>query len=154
MYITVHAAAGAAIGTFTGNPLLAFIGGFVSHLILDMIPHGDESIKKWKLFKTARRRIAAAAFLDLLGVMAVLVFIVNYADWRLLPLLFMGAAGGVAPDALWGFHEMTGTPLLKWYRTWHSKGHDILTRKKISLWQGLVVQIPLLALALWYITRA
>ncbi len=150
MYITVHAAAGAAIGTFTANPLLAFAGGFISHLILDMIPHGDERIKKWKLFRTVTMRITAAAALDFAGVIAVLLFLVNNADVALMPGILAGMAGGVAPDALWGFHELTGTPLLNWYRAWHSKGHDVITKKKITMMQGFMVQIPLLILLLWF----
>ena len=151
MYITVHAAAGAAVGTLTGNPLLAFIGGFVSHLILDMIPHGDETIKKWKLFKTIRARVTAAALLDFAGVILALLFLLNNASMAFLPGMLAGMAGGIAPDALWGFHELTGTPLLNAYRAWHSKGHDFLTKKKISMKQGFAVQIPLLVLLLWFV---
>ncbi|MBI2636599.1 MAG: hypothetical protein HYW81_00160 [Parcubacteria group bacterium] len=154
MYITVHAAAGAAIGTLTGNPVLAFVGGFISHLILDMIPHGDEAIKRWKRFRTVRRRITAAALIDFFGVVAVLLFLVNNANQALLPGVLAGMAGSIAPDALWGFHELTGTPLLSWYRKWHSEGHDFLTKKKITLTQGFVVQIPLLMALLWFVTRA
>ncbi|OJI07646.1 hypothetical protein BK004_01015 [bacterium CG10_46_32] len=154
MFITVHAVAGAAIGATTGNPILAFIAGFISHLILDMIPHGDETISKWKLFKTVRRRIAAAAFIDFVGVMVMLVFIINNASLALLPGILAGMAGGIAPDALWGFHELTGTPLLSWYRKWHSKGHDLITKKKISMKKGFIVQLPLLVLLLWLVVRA
>ncbi|MBI2050527.1 MAG: hypothetical protein HYT31_01860 [Parcubacteria group bacterium] len=150
MYITVHAAAGAALGTFTAHPLFAFIAGFISHLVLDMIPHGDETIKKWKLFRTVRLRIAAAALLDLIGVVLSLLFLVNNADLRFLPGMLAGMAGGIAPDALWGFHELTGTPLLNAYRAWHSKGHDFITTKKITLFQGFLVQLPLLAVFLWF----
>jgi len=153
MYITVHAAAGAAIGTLTANPLLAFIGGFVSHLILDMIPHGDEEIKNWKLFKTMRRRITAAALIDFFGVVLVLIYLINHADFNILPGMLAGMAGGIAPDALWGFHELTGTPLLSWYRVWHKKEHNIITNKKISTIHGFAVQIPLLILFIWLILR-
>lgn len=154
MYITVHAAAGAALGTLALNPILAFIGGFISHLVLDMIPHGDESIKKWKLFKTIRRRITAAAFIDSIGVVLALLYMIHNADMRLLPGILAGMAGAIAPDALWGFHELTGTPLLNWYHAWHSKGHDFITKKKISLARGFAVQVPLLILFLWLATRA
>jgi len=151
MYITVHAAAGAALGTFTGNPIFAFIAGFISHLIMDMIPHGDEGVHKWKLFKTARRRIAAAGVIDFAGVILVLLFLVNNADMRYVPGMFAGMAGGIAPDALWGFHELTGTPLLNWYRAWHSKGHEFLTKKKISMRKGFAMQISLVLALLWFV---
>ena len=44
MFLTVHAATGILIGKYTGNIYLAFIAGFLSHLILDIIPHGDQLI--------------------------------------------------------------------------------------------------------------
>ncbi|MCA9325530.1 hypothetical protein KDA23_05720 [Candidatus Saccharibacteria bacterium] len=43
MYVSVHATVGAVVGQQTGNPLLAFGAGFASHLLLDVIPHGDSA---------------------------------------------------------------------------------------------------------------
>ncbi|MDP6571723.1 MAG: hypothetical protein QF747_02715 [Patescibacteria group bacterium] len=150
MYITVHAAAGAAIGTLTLNPILAFIGGFISHLILDMIPHGDEGIQKCIWFKTKMQCTIAAALIDFIGVTILLIFLINRVDIALLPSIIAGMAGGIAPDALWGFHELTKTPLLGWYRRWHTNGHNFLTKKKINIIQGLLVQIPFLAVFVWF----
>ena len=127
-----QAAAGAAIGTLTLNPILAFIGGFISHLILDMIPHGDEGIQKCIWFKTKMQCTIAAALIDFIGVTILLIFLINRVDIALLPSIIAGMAGGIAPDALWGFHELTKTPLLGWYRRWHTNGHNFLTKKKIS----------------------
>lgn len=41
MLTAPHAFTGAAIGVAVGNPALAFVGGVVSHFILDRIPHTD-----------------------------------------------------------------------------------------------------------------
>jgi hypothetical protein len=153
MYITVHAAAGAAIGTLIGSPILAFIGGFISHIILDMIPHGDEGIQNWKLFKTKRQRMAAAGLIDFFGVALLLAFLINRVDITLLPGVLAGMAGGISPDALWGFHEMTGTPLLNKYRSWHTLGHDFITKKKITIKQGFAVQLPFLISFIWFTLR-
>ncbi|MDD5290016.1 MAG: hypothetical protein PHT40_02330 [Patescibacteria group bacterium] len=51
MFLTVHAAAGLIIGKYIHNSLLAFLAGFISHLILDAIPHDPKDPKKWRLSK-------------------------------------------------------------------------------------------------------
>jgi len=38
---TTHALVGAAIGTFVRRPGLSFVGGVVSHGVLDCLPHRD-----------------------------------------------------------------------------------------------------------------
>jgi hypothetical protein len=44
MTLTTHATLGAVIGRATGNPVLAFIFGFISHFLIDMVPHGDTGL--------------------------------------------------------------------------------------------------------------
>jgi len=145
MYITVHAAAGAAIGQFVDEPWIAFLLGFVSHFVLDAIPHGDEGIVKWKLFKTTRRRIMAAAILDFASLMAVSVLWIVYSDLPQLTGIFYGIAGAILPDALWGFHELTGAPFLNWYRNLHASTHKIF-KIRLNLKQGFMLQIPVLVI--------
>jgi hypothetical protein len=48
MSITAHAAIGAAIGTFTPSPLLAAGLGFVSHVLIDLVPHYDPPLLEKK----------------------------------------------------------------------------------------------------------
>ena len=143
MFLTVHAAAGAVLGRFIGNPLLAFLLGAASHFVLDMIPHGDESIQRWKWFKTRRGRIIAAAVIDWLFLAGWLAFLVKGTPINQLAGALAGAAGAVLPDMLWGFHELTGTPLLNWYEGMHSNIHYALKRP-ISFKQGLMLQLALL----------
>jgi hypothetical protein len=149
MYITVHSAIGATAAQFLQEPWIAFILGFLLHFIFDMIPHGDEGIGKWKLFKTVRRRIVAAASLDLIGVIIITIYWLNHSDISLIPVMIAGIAGSIAPDALWGLYELTGTPLLKPYTKFHKKMHHILTKKELTIKQGLLFQgVILLILAL------
>jgi len=49
MFLTIHAAAGLIIGKYIHNPPLAFLAGFLSHLILDAIPHDPRYSKKWRV---------------------------------------------------------------------------------------------------------
>ncbi|OGY91784.1 MAG: hypothetical protein A3H70_02610 [Candidatus Komeilibacteria bacterium RIFCSPLOWO2_02_FULL_48_11] len=150
MYLTIHAAAGAAIGQFISNPLLAFILGFVSHFILDIIPHGDEGIKHWKWFKTDLGRLAAATLIDFFVLCAVAMYWLIYSPVNVFPGMIYGMAGAVLPDTLWGLHELTGTPLLNWYSKSHSSLHHIL-KKPLAVQHGFLIQIPLLLAFTWLI---
>lgn len=150
MYLTVHAAVGAAIGQHLANPWLAFIIGFISHLILDIIPHGDEGIKRWKLFKTEMQRTIAAATIDFFVLSIVAVYWLNHSPVSEFPGMIYGMAGAVLPDTLWGFHRITGTPLLNWYSRSHSGLHHIL-KKPLALRHGFLIQIPLLIIFTWLI---
>jgi len=152
MYLTVHAAAGAAVGQFMPNVWAAFAAGFVSHFILDMIPHGDENIQHWKFFRTKLRRTIAAALIDFAVLLATFCYWLTTNTVEQIPGIMYGAAGSILPDALWGLHELTGSPLLKWYRALHSATHRVIA-KKLTILQGFAIQIPLL-LALTYIIVA
>ena len=144
MYISVHAAAGAAIGQFIGNPIIAFIAGIASHFLLDIIPHGDENINKWKFFKSPFKRLLAASMIDffVLFVFLIIWMRLNF-DISQLNGMVAGMAGGIAPDALWGFHEFSNDPILKKYKKFHAWFHKII-KKKISLKQGFMLQIPII----------
>ncbi|MBU2575637.1 hypothetical protein KKF64_00880 [Patescibacteria group bacterium] len=151
MYITAHAAAGAAIGQFMPSVLFAFIAGFVSHLILDMIPHGDEWIKDWKLFRTKMQRTTVAALIDLCGVIAMTIYWINHSDVSQLPYMLAGIAGAIAPDALWGLYELTKSPILKWYKIMHRTGHYLVFKTRLTVIQGFILQIPLVIALTWII---
>jgi len=154
MYITVHSAIGASAAQFVSEPWIAFIVGFLLHFIFDMIPHGDEGIKKWKLFKSHKSRIIAAGSLDLLGVMIMTVFWINHSEMSQIPTMLAAIAGSIAPDALWGLYELTGSPLLRWYYNFHKKLHHVLTKKELNLKYGFLFQgLILLAMTLFIISR-
>jgi len=153
MYMTVHAAAGAVVGQFMPSVLLAFIAGFASHFVLDMIPHGDEWIKDWKLFRTHMQRTVAASLIDLFGVIIMITYWINHSDISNLPYLLAGIAGAIAPDALWGLYELTKSPVLKWYRKIHTISHHLIFKAKLSIWQGFLLQGVLLAILTWIITN-
>ena len=153
MYITVHSAIGASAAQYISEPWIAFVLGFLLHFVFDMIPHGDEGIKKWKFFKSNRRRIVAAASLDLIGVMVMTVFWINHSEMSQIPIMLAAIAGSIAPDALWGLYELTGSPLLKGYYNFHKKLHHVLTKKELTLKHGFIFQgLILLAMTILIIS--
>lgn len=153
MFLTVHAAAAAAVGQFIDSPPLAFLAGFASHFVLDTIPHGDESIRHWRAFKTPRQRIAAAALIDFSILLVMTILWLSRSPVANFPSMVYAMAGSILPDALWGLHELTQTPLLSWYERSHGAVHRLLTKKQITMRQGFLIQVPLLILLTWLIVR-
>ena len=137
MTLTTHAIVGATLATLIPNyPILGFAVGFGSHFILDAIPHWEYSLNSMKrdeknpmndditIDKTFYKDLLKIGIDGMLGL--VLSFVLlgilrNYSFW----IIFMGVAGGMAPDALQFFyfkwrHEPLKT--LQQFHLWiHSK---------------------------------
>lgn len=115
MTLTTHTVVGAAAaGLFPQAPVAAFAAGFVSHFVLDAIPHWAEGdlLRSTVRDPLTRRAIdmpfnrAFARDLLIIGTDALLglvsalsVFYVLFFHFPLIALL-AGAAGGVFPDFL------------------------------------------------------
>lgn len=134
MTLAVHASVGMLVGRLTGNPLLAFLGGFISHFLLDMIPHGDEYLLH-NYHKKHRVKISVAYIVVDLAITAIMLGFLftqgivarsfaGFAGW-------MGAIGGLAPDFLVGIHELVPRKfkLLAKYVDFHHHNHHILIKK-------------------------
>ncbi len=80
MYASTHFAVGAAIGKMVGNSWQAFLLGFLSHIILDIIPHHDYR---------GRRGI----FLDTMVTAAMVLWLYPSSAY-----ILWGALGGTLPD--------------------------------------------------------
>ncbi|MBI3114931.1 MAG: hypothetical protein HYZ09_00350 [Candidatus Kerfeldbacteria bacterium] len=106
MYLTTHAAVGVLIAQQTTNPWLAFFGAFLSHYVLDFVPHGDENlgpedfsdetIRAW--VEQKKGRIILLGIIDFTGI-ALLVF--GLSQTIQLPtfnLLLLGIIGSILPD--------------------------------------------------------
>jgi hypothetical protein len=146
MNLTVHAAAGAIVAQYTGNPVLAFLFGILSHILLDMIPHGDSAMYvKYKNKELSARKAAAKTILDaiLAIVLAVIFFNLPLPSSNL--VLSMAIIGAIIPDVFIGFYELSlpRTPkFLKIIHKWHFKNHDLIAKKfDLSVKQGLLFQI-------------
>jgi len=113
MILLTHAIVGAAAGRLVSNPLLSFALGFVSHFIIDAIPHwgyplasvvSDEKslIKKdMALNRKFIKDLILIGFDFSLGIILAIFIFQGRAGFinTSIPLI-MGALGGVLPDAL------------------------------------------------------
>src|SRR3989344_5524747 len=151
MTLTTHAVVGAGIaGLFPGNPILAFVAGFLSHFVLDYIPHWDYSLgsaRKDPLNPLNDSMEMGGAFvvdllkigLDiLLGISLSLLF---FAPTNLdtLLLVFLGACGGIVPDFLqFAYFKLRIEPFRS-LQKFHIWIHARSTLKKYPL-PGIVFQ--------------
>lgn len=132
MYLTVHTAPSLIIGASTGNPILAFIFAFITHLILDIIPHDPKKLENSPNKKTVIK-LFYYALIDLTLIIFLLLILWNQNKFSLNLTMFMALAGGIAPDVLWGFEILTKhkIKILKIYRNFHSNFiHTLVYKKK------------------------
>ncbi len=114
MVLTTHAVVGGALGRLLAiNPILALAVGFLSHFVLDLIPHWDYPLRSKTAdargVKQLHFRFGSSAVVDLawigldflIGLTLVywLFPVTNGSSW-LLSSVAWGALGAVLPDAL------------------------------------------------------
>tara|TARA_B100001964_G_scaffold220336_1_gene263299 strand:+ start:366 stop:830 length:465 start_codon:yes stop_codon:yes gene_type:complete len=148
MTLTTHATLGAVIGHATGNPALAFIFAFISHFLIDMIPHGDTGLAdNYKIHKRNRKRAVAYVMVDAVVAIFFVLLLANTRDIVSMRTFSWGIVGGVLPDLIVGIYEITKTPLLRWFNTLHFAFHDFFVKRKgdVPLYYAILAQVVLIA---------
>jgi len=81
MFLTTHTVVGVLISQHTPTPLIAFSLGFLSHFLLDFIPHGDEQLLTAEDKEHGRfRKAALASSLDVALTVAFFLFLYSTVD--------------------------------------------------------------------------
>jgi hypothetical protein len=148
MTLTTHATLGAVIGHTVGIPYLAFIFGFISHFIIDMIPHGDTGMSdNFRVHKRKRKHAVAYVMVDAIIAIFFILLLANTRDIDSMRTFSWGIVGSVLPDFIVGVYEITKTPLLRWFNTLHFYFHDFFVKRKgdVPLYYALMAQIVLIA---------
>lgn len=154
MFLTVHAPVGAAIGALAGEPVAAFALGFLSHFVLDAIPHGDEHLGHAMEHSAKVRYFVKLAAVDgILMTGALLALLTPWTAWPSAAVL-AGIAGGVAPDVLQGLGE--AFPERRWLAAFH-RFHDYIHVHLIP-WEssfpvGMATQLATLVAVAYGISR-
>ena len=155
-----HVIVGAAIGSWATNIGFAFLFGWLSHHILDMIPHFDrgsffiksrlprylggpgEQLPEGHLLKKEWVLIGS----DLTLVFGFLIFPFVAGPWPGFWFMFAGAVGATLPDfiAAWlfWFPKLRKISLLNNYGRLHSYLHWTLPMNK--WWLGVVIQVAVI----------
>ncbi|MBT4849600.1 hypothetical protein HON36_01985 [Candidatus Parcubacteria bacterium] len=125
MFITPHTSIALWITTKVSDPMEAFIFGVVSHFILDIIPHGDESIGEHKKTKKGRLfYMLKVAFVDVvLATALVFLFLTRKPDMDR-KVMYGAVAGAWMPDLAWLSAEYFKIKILDGYVRFHAKVHN------------------------------
>ena len=148
MFLTPHAATGLYLGSQVDNVWLAFILGIVSHLILDMIPHGDDGLADNWPRKTKIIRLSIFVAIDMALITAMTYYLTVHNFISLSPAVMAGLIGSILPDYIWGWHEISKDKISGWissqilYRLHH------FLPVKLPLIIGIFIQLAALAIFL------
>lgn len=148
MFLTVHASAGIIIGQQTGNIWLAFLAGIISHIIFDIIPHGDQVLlESNEIFKPEEiKTVRKLASFDILIMMALLSAI--YLSGQLTPMqewpVLFAVFGAILPDFISGLYILYNVTWLRWQFVFQYRLHYIFGGFTINFRQGKIVQAIIL----------
>lgn len=161
MTLTTHAITGAAVASLTPNqPLLGFTAGFVSHFILDAIPHWDYplgSIKKDKnnpinsdmvINKDFIKDVFKIGLDGITGFLFAFLIFVFYMKYSVFVIL-CGVTGAMLPDALqfvqmkWRHEPLTS---LRRFHLWIQSWADLNDKPII----GVLSQMLLMYIIVWW----
>ena len=100
MTATNHVLTGAAIAVLIPQPVLAIIAAFVSHFVLDVLPHFglDLEAEERDRHKVFRFVLLVDIILTVAAFLIVPVLAAHYAAWWLVALCM---AAAYAPDLVW-----------------------------------------------------
>lgn len=155
MILATHAIAGAALGKLSNNTGAAFFLGFLSHYVLDRIPHWQYDVKKYYLDENGHeawtldfdRAIILTGLDFAFGIIISILAFQGAAGFKnpSLPIL-SGAIGGVLPDLLQGVYFKTKWKILGILQKIHDSIHaswDFPSDSKlgIALQLGIVILI-------------
>ncbi|MFC1629620.1 hypothetical protein ACFL11_00100 [Patescibacteria group bacterium] len=150
MILTAHILTGAAIVTKTQNPFLGLLFAFLSHYLLDFLPHNDYSEK----LKNIKERRWKKSFFDFslvildfsFGVLLVFLFSKN---------LFLSLVGGffaVLPDTFSLLHFLFHkNKLLNKYYIFQKEKLHYFNNKKVSVFWQTLVQASVILISIFFL---
>ena len=154
MFLAVHAAAGAIVGTEIPNPWLAFAAGFILHFILDVIPHGDHELGKRffgligkKLSEEEQiKKMVAYEVLDLFITLFFIIYSFKNFYFAKDDGVVWAIIGSILPDVIVFAYFMTKAKRLKWFFDFHKWFHHLIINRlgrDLPLKAGMALQAGL-----------
>ncbi|MCX6721199.1 MAG: hypothetical protein NT026_01185 [Candidatus Staskawiczbacteria bacterium] len=138
MILLVHMLLGAAMGHVVKNPILAIIMAYLSHYLLDFIPHIEYDVKKLKKI-----------ILDLcLGILFIFLFSKNN------PVIYICAFFAILPDGFTVLNNLFPNKILEIHNKLHTKKiHFLRDNKKISNFWRVFSQLLIIFISILLLTR-
>ena len=159
MFLAVHAAVGAITGNVAPDPVSAFSIGFLSHFLVDMIPHGDEHMYEGYKNGARVRRAILYVTVDALATMVLVALLFIDQDFFSTRNVALGIIGGLLPDLLVGIYEMFEPKILREFHRFHMRNHHFLIKRlrklerDIPMRYGLLLQGVVLTLLIKTVLR-
>jgi hypothetical protein len=143
MTITTHSTLGAVIGAASGSIWVAFIIGFISHFLIDMIPHGDREL--YEAHKTKNQVKSAYRFITIDAIVAIIVLALMFGvspGHGINAIISAGIIGSVLPDLIVGIHEAWNPKKLDWFSKLHFYFHNMISDRfgDVKLRNALIAQ--------------
>jgi len=135
-----HAVTGAMVAAVIGEPAIALPAAFLSHFVIDMLPHWDYYKLKTKNSKTWAN--AAVDLILALTALEILILTTTVSPW----LIAAGGLLGILPDTMWLSYllyrqpSIKGNPksLINTVRHYHSKIQWAETPRAAGLYAEIV----------------
>lgn len=125
----------------TTNPVSAFVLGYFSHYILDMIPHGDEKVGTWIKEKNDTRRAAGVLAIDLSIATVFFLSLSWKIDFPHPYIVALGAFGAMLPDFFYGFYDFLRKYLSPEKKEFYKENGGWLIRfAKRALWDNFLLE--------------
>lgn len=164
MHPLAHMLTGAAIGQLAPSPALALIGGFLSHFVLDVIPHTEgktfrprpapNPVTAWKPqpLSGPRMNVLPADIIEAGVEFAAGVLVIGWLVGNCLGIealsVGLGALGAILPDLVdLPFERLTGIAVF------HPAGLHWTARRRNAAW-GILTQVAAAGIAAAYLWRA
>jgi hypothetical protein len=147
MMLFCHILAGAAIAAKINIPLLAFSLAFLSHYILDCVPHWEYSIdnilsKQWK---QSKKEFLKGGVDFLFGILLVFALVKNQ------PIVYIAVFFAILPDGLTLINLLFPNKFLTILGNFHKKTHwfkkEPFSKSKIIFISGILSQVLISILA-------
>lgn len=147
MMITPHVLVGAALAMKISNPFTLVFFAFVSHFVIDMIPHHDYDIDPFK--KKFYKMLIDGVIAGLL-----LWYFVAHLPFEQQVLFVLGGFFAIFPDGLWMLHRLFSWKFLEPYVSIHHKLHWLIIQadNKAHPVIGLATQAVVVALSLYVLS--
>ena len=147
MILLVHMLLGAAIGNLGINPVLAVILAFLSHYLLDFIPHIEYSIKNIKNKNWSKAHWEfIKVFIDFLSAIALILFFSKNQ-----PIIYICALAAIIPDGLSILNYILKLKILNKHSYIHQEKIHFLKNKKISKFWRISSQILVVIVCLIFL---
>ena len=139
MTLAVHTAAALVISQHSGNHLQAFLIGLISHVLLDMIPHGDYHLFRWVKRGSKLKRMTLISEADVV-VSTLIASIFFYAYAADISIFVWALLGSWLPDIPHMFFYLSKEKFMIRLNRWHNNIHFTEKWVKLSITQSMVMQ--------------